>query len=136
MSCVIDLFITVYYFKTSFIFYLQAFNQSNTMGATSGAGTASPSWVPESNPVFLWDSCYSILNFLCNVLYIIVCPFVFFSYAHCIVCISAIYGFWSLKLFIGRTDYNEQYCNGRLLTSNCLSINMLQWLTAEETSAV
>jgi hypothetical protein len=32
MSCVIDLFITVYYFKTSFIFYLQAFNQSNTMG--------------------------------------------------------------------------------------------------------
>ena len=39
MSCVIDLFITVYYFKTSFIFYLQAFNQSNTMSATSGAGT-------------------------------------------------------------------------------------------------
>jgi hypothetical protein len=44
-------------------------------------------------PVFLWGSCCSIFSFLCNVLQIIVCTFVFLSFYHCIVC-SSIYVFW------------------------------------------
>ena len=31
---------------------------------------------------------------LCNVLYIVVCPFIWLCFGHCIVCSSSIYGFW------------------------------------------
>ena len=53
-------------------------SQINTMGATSGAGTAYPSGVPEFTPRFQWVSCYSIFSFMCNVLQIVVCPVVLF----------------------------------------------------------
>ena len=53
---------------------------------TSGAGTAHPSGAPE----FSWGSCYSIFSFMCIVLKIVVCPF---SFDHCVVCPSSIYGF-------------------------------------------
>jgi hypothetical protein len=35
-----------------------------------------------------------IFNFLCSVLCIIVCPFCCFSFGHCAVCPSSIYGVW------------------------------------------
>ena len=35
------------------------------MGATSGAGTAYPFGEPEFTPGFLWDSCYSVICFIC-----------------------------------------------------------------------
>ena len=58
---------------------------SNTTDVTCGAGTANPSGVPEFIPGVKWGSCCSICSFLCNVLQIVVCPFVLFSFSHCIV---------------------------------------------------
>ena len=56
-------------------------------------------WV---HSVVLWDSRRSIFRFLCSVLCIIICHFVF-SFSHCIVCSSSIYGFvltlWYLRSF-------------------------------------
>ena len=51
----------------SFMSYHLVCNQSNTTGATSGAGTGS----------FMWGLCYSIFTFLCSVLQIDVCSFFF-----------------------------------------------------------
>ena len=48
------------------------------------------SGAPEFTPGLQWGSCYSIFSFMCNVLQIFVCPF---SFGHCIVCCSSIYGF-------------------------------------------
>ena len=53
--------------------------QINTTGATSGEGTAYISGTPEFTPVFSGvRQCYSIFSFMCNVLQIVVCPFVLF----------------------------------------------------------
>ena len=80
-----------------------AFSKSNTTGATSGAGTAHLSGAPEFTPGFLWCSCYSIFSFLCRVLQIIFCHLILFSFNHCIVFPSSIYGFylsmWYLQTF-------------------------------------
>jgi len=48
-----------------------------TMCVTSEAGTAHRSGEPVFTP-FLWGLCYSILSFLWNVLWTIVCCFVLF----------------------------------------------------------
>ena len=40
-------------------------NQINTMGVTSGAGTAYPFGPPEFTPGFQWGSCYSTFSFIC-----------------------------------------------------------------------
>ena len=75
-------------------------NQSNTMGATSEAGTAYRSGAPEFTRGF--SSC-SIFSFLCCVFVVVdhclsFCPFTF---SHCVVCLSSIYGFrlplWYIK---------------------------------------
>ena len=70
------------HFNETHVYNLQSFlricNQINTTGATSGAGTAYPSGAPEFITGFQWGSCYSILSFMCNVLLIVVCPFVLF----------------------------------------------------------
>ena len=50
----------------------------NTTGVTCGSGTDNPSGKPKFSPGFWLCSCYSILSFLCNVLYIVVCSYVFF----------------------------------------------------------
>ena len=74
-------------------FYCYNSIKSWTTGATSGAGTAYPSGTPEFTPGFsgvrvTWslvlcvcfvDSCLSC------------CPF---SFIHCVVCPSSLYGFW------------------------------------------
>ena len=49
------------------------FNQSQTTGTTSEAGTTYPSGKPEFVPDFQFDSCCSILFLLCNVLSTFVC---------------------------------------------------------------
>ena len=49
----------------SFTTYYRVCSQINTTGATSGAGTAYPSGVPEFTPGFQWCSCYSIFWSLC-----------------------------------------------------------------------
>ena len=43
----------------------RVYNQINTMGVTSGAGTEHPSGAPEFTPDFQWGSCYSIFSFMC-----------------------------------------------------------------------
>jgi len=43
---------------------------------------------------FKWGLCGSVLSFLCSILWIVVWPFVLFSFCHCFVCPSAIYGFY------------------------------------------
>ena len=50
---------------SSFMTYHRVCNKSNTTGATG----------------FQWGSCYSIFSFMCNVLQIVVCPFVLFLLA-------------------------------------------------------
>ena len=50
-------------------------------GATSGAGTAYPSRVPEFTSGFKWGSYYSIFSFILYVLSIVICPFVLFLLA-------------------------------------------------------
>ena len=99
---------------SSFTTYCRVCNQIIKMGATSGAGTAYPSGAPELTPGFQWGSCYSIFSFICmfcrslfvfskvrvtRSLVLYVCfadrclSFCTFSFGHCVVCSSSIYGF-------------------------------------------
>jgi hypothetical protein len=56
-----------------FTFYLLLFlfntikgaHCTNTTDVTSGAGTAYPSGAPGFTLGFQWDSCYSIVSFIC-----------------------------------------------------------------------
>ena len=59
---------------------------------TSNTTDDHPSGAPEFAPGFQQGSCYSIFSFMCNVLQIVVCPFVRFCLA-IVVCPSQIYGF-------------------------------------------
>ena len=58
--------------------YHRVCNKCNTMGATFGAGTPYPSGSPKFITSFWWGSCCSIFSFQCNVLWIVVSPFVVF----------------------------------------------------------
>ena len=64
-------------------------SKSITTGATSRAGTGSPSEAPRSTAAFQWDSFCSILIFC-----------VFFSFDNYIVCSSSIYDFWLTLLYL------------------------------------
>ena len=66
---------------SSLMTYHRVCNQNNLTGATSGSTSADPSGAPEFIPGFQWGSCYSIFSFMCSVLQIVVCPFVFFLLA-------------------------------------------------------
>ena len=73
--------------------------------ATIGAGTAYPSGAHEFTPGFQWCSCYLIVSFMCNVLQIVVCPFIFFLLAIVLSVLPRFtdsdYPFWHLQtLFI------------------------------------
>ena len=50
---------------SSFMIYYRVCNLINTMGATSGTGTAYPSREPEFTPGFKWGSYFSVLSFIC-----------------------------------------------------------------------
>jgi len=63
-----------------------------TTGATSGTGTAYPYGAPEFTAGFSGGSCYSIFSFICmfcRSLFVLL----YFSFGHCVVCSSSIYGF-------------------------------------------
>ena len=68
---------------SSFMTYHRVCNNRNTTGATCGAGTAYPSRAREFTRSICWGWCWLIISFLCNVLKIVVCPFVSFSFVHC-----------------------------------------------------
>ena len=55
-------------------------------GATSGAGTAYHSAVPEFTPGFQWGSCYWIFSFICTFCRSLFIPLSFFSWLLC--CLS------------------------------------------------
>jgi hypothetical protein len=69
----------------------------------SGAGTSYPSGALEFIPGFYWGSFYSIFSFMC-----MFCRSLFvlsyFSFGHCVVCSSLIYGFllplWYLQALL------------------------------------
>ena len=73
--------------------YHRICKQINTTDVTSGAGTDNRSGAHEFTPSFQWGSCYSIFSFI----YMLrdrclsICTF---SFGHCVVCPSSIYGFW------------------------------------------
>ena len=75
-------FIYVYWYPSRFPCVLKfvSFNINKT-GVTSWSGTVIPSGAPEFNHGFHRSSCYSILSFLCSVLYSF-CPF---SFGHSVV---------------------------------------------------
>jgi hypothetical protein len=62
-------------------------------GISSAHVTAYHSGAPEFTPGFYWGSCYSIFRFMC--MFVDRCLyFCTFSFGHCVVCSSSIYGFW------------------------------------------
>ena len=65
--------------------------QINTMGTTNGEGSVYPSVAPEFTPWFSVGFLLLNLQFYVYVLQIIDCPF---SFGHCVVCSSSIYGLW------------------------------------------
>ena len=56
--------------------------------------TAYPSGAPEFIPGFMLGSRYTIFSFKCMLCRSLLYPFVLFSFGHCVVCSSSIYGFW------------------------------------------
>ena len=78
---------------SSFTTYYRICKKSNTTGVTSGAGTAYPSGAPE------FTSCFSGVR-VTRSLVLYVCfidrclSFCTFSFGHCVVCYSSLYGFW------------------------------------------
>jgi hypothetical protein len=65
--------------------------------------TSHPVRAHEFTPGFKWGSCYSVISFQCNVLYIVVCTF---SFGHCVVCPSLIYGYWLLLWYVQALRYS------------------------------
>ena len=70
--------------------------------------TAYPSGAPEFTPDFEMGLCCSVFSFLCSIFSIIVCPFVHFSFCHCIVCPSGDpYGIFKLSMLIFKTYFRR-----------------------------
>ena len=91
---------------------------------TCGTGSAYPFGAPEFIPGFWWDSCYSIFSFMC-----IFCSslFILFSFGHCIVCPSSIYGFWltlSTKL-----QKRGKIISPKTRNRNLHIVNAIEWTT-------
>ena len=63
-----------------------------------------------SHPVFSGIVLYSIFSFICNIFLDVVCPFVLFSFGHCVICPSLIYGFWLPPLVSSNSSYPST-CN-------------------------
>jgi len=72
--------------------YQRVYNKSSTMGVTCGAGTAYTSGKHELTPLFsafmLLAPYFSVQCFVDRCV-----SFRLFSFGHCIVCLSSIYGF-------------------------------------------
>ena len=91
----------IFIFLSSFMTYHRVYSKSDSIGVC-GWGSANLSGSPEFTPSCKRGSYCSIFSFLCNALWIVVCPF---SFGHCVVCPS-IYGFWLPLLQFSSTSYN------------------------------
>ena len=125
-----------YPFLSVFMTYHRVSNKSNTKGATRGADSAYPSGAPALT--FEWSSCYPIFSFMCNVLKIVVQPFVLFPL--------------SIALFVGLrfTASNKSTSTFNLMlylfqedckqpegyTVDLLSIRMIQTLYTSQDKAI
>jgi hypothetical protein len=81
------------------------------MGATSGAGTAYPSWALEFTPCFLWGSCYLIFSFMCmfcRSLYVLLS---FFFWPLCCLFFDLWILFGIFKLFLESFHFNLVFIN-------------------------
>ena len=72
-----------------FMTHHQAYHKNNMKDGISEEGIVYPSGALEFTLGLLLGSCCSFFSFLCSVLLIIVCPFVFFL----LYCLSSNYGF-------------------------------------------
>ena len=73
--------------------YRICYSMCNTTGATCETGSAYPSGASEITPSFWWGSCCLFFSFLCCVMCIVVCLFVFFIFSHGVVSLFSIYQF-------------------------------------------
>jgi hypothetical protein len=88
-----------FWILSSFMTCHQVCYWSSTKGATSGAGTAHPSGIPEFTPVFsgVRITRYLVLSECFADRCLSFCPF---SFDHCVVCSSSIYVFWLLLWYL------------------------------------
>ena len=87
---------------------------SNKTSATYRAGSAYPSGALEFIHGFKWVSFFLIFSFLCNVLWIIVCPFVLFLLAILMSVLQFTASncpFWYLQTFLKQI----RSCHGRVV---------------------
>jgi hypothetical protein len=93
-------------------------NYSNTTYATNGAGTAFPSKAPERTPGFsgfvLLDLYFSVCCFVDRWL-----SFCGFSFCHCIICSSSIYGFFAIPLVSANLSYVLSLMTRSFILSFC-----------------
>ena len=68
-------------------------------------------WPFRNTPALYWGSCCSIISFLYNVLWVIVCPFCDFSLVLCVVFPSLIYGFWLPPLVCSSCSHLNMWCS-------------------------
>ena len=130
---------------SSFMTYHRVCNYINTTGVTSGAGTAYPYGVPEFTPGFSGVRVTrSLVLYVCFVDRCL--SFCSFSFGHCVVCSSSIYGFWLplwyLQILLFIYQYNTTFwlmnCfhfssnwqkNINNYTSTFNRISSLKWIT-------
>jgi hypothetical protein len=88
------------------------------------------------HPRFLVCSCCSIFSFLCNVLYVIVCPFVLFLLANILYVLLGLtasdYNILYVLLGLTASDYNILYVLLRLTVSDYNILYVLLRLTASD----
>jgi hypothetical protein len=102
----------IFIFLSSLMTYHRVCSKSDTYRVTCGWGPAHLSGAPEFTLSFKWGSRCSIFSFLCNALWIVVCPF---SFGHCVVCPS-IYGFWLLRWYLQSFLHGQ---NGQYFHCTC-----------------
>ena len=126
-SCIFMFFVSIYVYWCPTPFPCQmmfvSFN-GNTTDITRGAGTAYPSGAHEFIPGFQWGSCSSIFIFLCGVLQIVVCPFVLFSFIHCVVCryTAFDYTLWYLQTFLKQIIISAIVFNNVIIRMYCFAV--------------
>ena len=90
-------FIYAYWCSTRFPYQMMLVSFIiNTMVVTYGAGTVGLSGAPAFTPGFVWGWCCSILRWFVDRCL----SFCLFSFGHCVVCPSSIYGFWLLLWYL------------------------------------
>ena len=92
--------IRIYWILSSSMLYRCVCNKSNTMGATSEAGTTYPSGAPEFTPGFQWYTCSSHFYF-CAMMSSTIFPIVFtpicFVGVACVICNLYLFAYTSVQ---------------------------------------